>query len=207
MKKEIFFVDFENIQNLHFKKKDGVQSSIILFVGSKQSSLNIDTLINLMSAFEFKIIKVEATTKNALDFSLSIEIGVNHQKEDLSVKFIIVSKDRDFEAVSSYMKNSGREIELQSNIAKTVVPVEKREPLITNKHLQEDKVAIFGKKVIEKFSLKNFSKAGKISTLENQILSMFKGDNLTKNELSKVIDYLQNVKFLRIEANNIIYKS
>lgn len=194
MKREIIFVDFENIQNLNFKKRDGVDSHIILFVGSKQNSLNIETLINLMSASEFNIVKVEASTKNALDFTLSIEVGRFHEREEIDTKFIVVSKDRGFEAVKTYIKMSGREIELLSDIhpkkAKVVVP-----------KIDEER----GEFLISHFSRENFPRATRLETLKNQIASIFRSEQIKESEVDAIVKYLQSVHFLKVNDKKIIY--
>ncbi len=201
MKREIFFVDFENIQNLQFKKRDDIESEIILFAGSKQSSLQIETLINLMSASLFKIVKVDATTKNALDFTLSIEVGSHHETEDIDTKFIIVSQDKGFEAVRLYIQNSGREIELRSNFHK-----ENPKPKVGKTSNQyHQRVITLGQEVIKRYSQPNFSRAGKVETFKNQISSLFRKEALKKEEIEDILHYLQDSRFIRIEKSSVIY--
>ena len=223
MVKEILFIDFENIQTYDFKHLVGANTHVILFVGSKQVNINIDTLVDLMSGLAFDVVKIRTRTKNALDFSLSIEVGRFHEIEDLTTEFKIISNDKGFEAVASYITNHGRKIQLISNknidknskqdVKKPVYKVPEFEESVL-KELEEnevDEVEEFSKyktladKVIHHFDTSKISKATKVKTLSNQIRSILKADKVKHSDTFKIIEYLKNIGYLSIYNTKVIY--
>ncbi len=218
MKKEIIFIDFENIQNIRFRKNKNVESHIVLFVGSKQSHINIDTLVNLTSGATFKVIKVNHGRKNALDFYLAVEMGRYHEREDIETKFKVVSNDRDFDTLVEYFKRDGRDVELVSSRDK--MPQSNRDTDVMSRKIfpysykeqesysgdfslsNRDIDMVRGDQIINHFENSNSTRASRLETLHNQIASHFKRDGITPDEVNSIIDYLKKIGYIAIDQNN-----
>ncbi|HIC10931.1 MAG TPA: NYN domain-containing protein [Campylobacterales bacterium] len=212
MKKEIIFIDFENVQNINFKPNRNIESHIILFVGLKQTHINTDVLAKLTKGATFRVVKVNSTRKNALDFYLAIELGRYHEREDIKTKFKVVSNDRDFSSCIDYISQDGRDVEIiSSNIPKSNSEMQKDSEknsetaslLMSNRHVNSAR----GDRFINHLENSNSTRATKLNGLRNQIGAYFRGEQIQPNDIDYIIRHLQKSDYISIDDNgNVIYK-
>lgn len=103
-----YFIDYENIgeNGLSGVDKLGEGDIVALFYSRNAGKISFDMHRKLSAtAAKMEYHRVEASTKNALDFQLSSYLGylISLHPED---KFVIVSKDNGYNAVIAFWKNA-----------------------------------------------------------------------------------------------------
>jgi hypothetical protein len=102
-----YLIDFENV---HQNGLEGLNrltenDSVIIFIGSKETSVPIETLYRVVnSPAQIKIKKMKKTADNYLDFQLATCLGGLVMSDPVNTEFFIISNDRDFESVIDYWK-------------------------------------------------------------------------------------------------------
>ena len=99
------FVDMENIGEVDLAPLAELPVNVTLLIGKKQTTLSkqlVDQITQL--PFEVRLVKVGATRKNALDFSLVFHLGQMAGRHP-DAHFHIVSGDkRDFDMIVAHMQ-------------------------------------------------------------------------------------------------------
>ncbi|EJF06556.1 hypothetical protein ThvES_00013590 [Thiovulum sp. ES] len=196
-------IDFENIHDFSVPKVENLDIKFYLFTGAKQKNISIELLQSILEYNKLEIIPVTSIGENALDFSLSVEMGVLHKTEEPNVEFYVLSKDRGFDFAVNYLKKKyGRKVRrvegFQFLSPKTETTTKTTPPKV-EKEKQADR-----SKMLNQFYQKyaNFlnSTAQPISKREegakNQIRSFFRVENLQENEINYLYNRLQKNGFL-----------
>ena len=99
------FVDFENVQEIDLDRIANKPAKIALILGQRQKSLPI-ALVRLIQKYPQQVRLVETVLdgKNALDFVLSYEIGVESERDPTGY-FHILSRDKGFDALIKHLKD------------------------------------------------------------------------------------------------------
>lgn len=104
------FIDYENVQEIDLALPAGVAVSLVLLVGEKQKSLRTDLVEQLLArADNVHLVRMGASGKNALDFTLAYHVG-RAMAADPAGYFHIVSKDKGFDALVKHLKAQGHRI-------------------------------------------------------------------------------------------------
>lgn len=118
------FVDLENIgslKNISIEKYD----KIYVFAGSHQSNISL-TSNSTKKFVELKILKIQETSKDNLDFHLSYYLGKFDSLAKKDIVFTVISNDTGFDNLIKHISNTGRKckrfkIENKENKEKTKV--------------------------------------------------------------------------------------
>jgi hypothetical protein len=101
-----FLVDYENVGNcdgLHGVDVLSESDTLIIFYSQCCGKIRYDFLKAIKeSDCDFKIMKLQNTGKNALDFYIAAECGVLSEKGE--TQLAIISKDKGFKAVQDFFK-------------------------------------------------------------------------------------------------------
>jgi hypothetical protein len=175
-------IDMENIcPNMgSLKPKDRV----IVFVGSKQSSINLE-LAKALQPLGDKVsyIKIGLGGKNALDFILAAKVGEIFAK-DAKHSVVICSRDTGFDALVEHFSKQGCAItRSEEGLNKTKSP---------NEEMLENLVS----------RLKNMdrNRPASITGLSNMIKSSF------RQNPTKIIKWLTDQKIITVTNNKITYR-
>lgn len=97
-------VDYENIQPVDFPVLEDPHVSVIIFVGSKQSTISFDMASRLQPLGKnVSYVKVSRQGSNALDMHIAYYIG-RIAKTFPQTRFEIISKDKGFDALICHLK-------------------------------------------------------------------------------------------------------
>jgi len=106
-----FLVDFENVQPPDLGLLCDPGYRVKFFHGPHQNKLDMDVVKALQPLGDrVEYIQSDRHGKNALDFHVAFYIGrllEKHQANGKTARFVVVSKDRDFEPVLSHVRSLG----------------------------------------------------------------------------------------------------
>lgn len=110
--KKYYLVDYENTGDTCFDliKNDGLskEDEVIIFFSEKAYRADLEEIYKISKA-RLKLIKAENGSSNSLDFLLVFYLGsIVEEKE--SCKYIIISEDKDYDAVINYLKEENVDI-------------------------------------------------------------------------------------------------
>ncbi|SLP11765.1 Uncharacterised protein [Klebsiella pneumoniae] len=107
-------VDYENVQPSVNRFARRPETHFVIFVGHQQDRVNFDLAAILQPLGErAEYVKIHGTGSNALDFHIALFVGKITQR-DPSASFIIMSNDKGYDPVISYLNANGTQIERQS---------------------------------------------------------------------------------------------
>ena len=97
------FVDFENVQEIDLRLIAQKPVHVTLLIGKNQSKLDFELVdqIHRLGA-QVELVKLESSGRNALDLTLAFYLGRSAQRNP-GAQFCVVSKDKDFEPMISYL--------------------------------------------------------------------------------------------------------
>lgn len=106
-------VDYENVQPSVNRFATRSETHFIIFVGHQQDRVNFD-LASILQPLggRAEYVKIHGTGSNALDFHIALFIGKITQR-DPNAAFVIMSNDKGYDPVISYLNASGTKIERQ----------------------------------------------------------------------------------------------
>ncbi len=103
------FVDYTNLLEYKFKKLEKVASRIFVFIEASQENIPLSLVRQTQNAGKnLRWIVVSNATKGKLNYHIAFIMGKLHQKLSKDVEFAVVSNDVDFDALVSYINDSGR---------------------------------------------------------------------------------------------------
>ncbi len=106
-----YFIDYENRPFVPYEELKS-NDRVILFLGHNQKSFSVDfmkKLLNLKRKVGIEIIQVSGISPNNVDFHLSYELGTQHEAADYGILFVVISKDKGFDNLISYINTQGRQ--------------------------------------------------------------------------------------------------
>ncbi|MFQ5446154.1 MAG: PIN domain-containing protein [Saprospiraceae bacterium] len=103
------FIDFENLQQVKFKKLEKVASKIFVFIDAGIEHLPL-ALVQQMQRFgkSLKWVIVDNPGSENLNYHIAFVMGKFHQKLELDVEFAVVSHDPDFDTLVGFINASNR---------------------------------------------------------------------------------------------------
>lgn len=111
--KSIYFVDYENTQDIFAFKKSHPESEIVLMFGLLHTNLKVNTLTNL-SGRKIHCFKNNFAGPNVADSFLMYIVGLFESRYDLDVNFVFVSKDKMFSKMIADIKQMNNMLEKRS---------------------------------------------------------------------------------------------
>lgn len=185
------FVDFENIQETDLNRIANKPVKVWLVLGERHKTLPVK-LVKLIQKLPGQVNLVETglNGKNALDFVLACEIGIEVQK-DREGYFHVLSRDKGFDALIKHLKC--KDVHAARHAAFNEIPI------LMN---LEERV----KSLIERWKSKKTSQPKKRAALESEIQA-FSGKILSPDEVAETIQKLVAEKIITIsETGGILYK-
>jgi hypothetical protein len=192
-------IDFENIHDFSVSKVENLDIKFYIFTGAKQKNISIELLQSILQYGKPEILPITSIGENALDFSLSVEMGILHKTEDPNIEFYVLSKDRGFDFAVNYLKKKyGRKVRRVEGLQFLSPKTETASPK------PEKEKTVDKSKMLNQFYQKyaNFlnSTAQPISKREdgvkNQIRSFFRAENLQESEINYLYNRLKKNGFL-----------
>jgi len=104
----IYFVDFENIQQIPDSKTLGKTDKLIMFVGVRQSTFKIDLVKNLLLHKRVEIKNITQQGKNNLDFFICFYLGFYHRTAKKNIEFAVISNDKGYDPLIEAINLQGR---------------------------------------------------------------------------------------------------
>jgi len=165
------YVDFENVQETDLDRIADKPVKVRLILGERHKSLPV-RLVKLIQRFseQVRLVETGLNGKNALDFVLAYEIGVESEKDPHGY-FHVLSRDKGFDALISHLKDKGilaarhalfSEIPVLMNLAERV------------------------NLLASQFKVNQTNRPKKQKTLESQIQAVF-GKTLSPGEVEETI--------------------
>ena len=185
------FVDFENVQETDLDRIANKPVKVRLVLGERHKSLPVK-LVKLIQKFaeQVRLIETGLNGKNALDFVLAYEIGVESE-QDPQGYFHVLSRDKGFDALIRHLK--ARDVLAARHATFSEIPV-----LMNPAERVQLLAAHF------KAHLTNRPK--KQTTLESQMQAIF-GKTLSPGEVEETIRGLVTEKIITFsEKGEVAYK-
>ena len=194
MQTNYVLIDFENVQPKNLEILEKHPFKIFVFVGANQTKVPFD-LATAMQNFgdSAQYIKISGNGKNALDFHVAFYIGqLSHQ--DPKGLFHIISKDKGFDPLIKHLRAKKIRVQREKDLAE--IPVLRISSATNN----DAKISA----IIKNLSGRGQARPRKVKTLSNTINSLF-SPKLNEKELSKLINILQEQKYIAIKDSNVSY--
>jgi hypothetical protein len=103
-------VDFENVPHLELPLAQDVAMTLVLLVGEKQKKLKTELVEQLLARAEHvQFVRLTVSGRNALDLTLAYHLG-RIMAAQPSGHFHIISKDKEFDALVTYLRAQGKQI-------------------------------------------------------------------------------------------------
>jgi hypothetical protein len=182
------FVDFENVQETDLDRIADKPVKVSLVLGERHKSLPVK-LVKLIQKFseQVRLIETVLNGKNALDFVLAYEIGIESEK-DPNGYFHILSRDKGFDALIRHLKN--KNIFAARHAAFSEISV------LMN-HAERVKL------LAAHFKANQNSRPKKRKTLESQIQAVF-GKTLSAKEVDDTIHGLVSEKIIALSEKDAV---
>lgn len=185
------FIDFENVQETDLDRIANKPVKVWLILGERHKSLPLK-LVKLIQKFpqQVRLVETGLNGKNALDFVLAYEIGVESEK-DRTGYFHVLSQDKGFDALIRHLK--GKDVLAARHIAFSEIP------LLMN-------IAERVKLLASHFKVNQTTRPKKRTTLGSQIQARF-GKVLSPEEVEDTIQALVTGKIIAVSAKGeVAYK-
>ena len=185
------FIDFENVQETDLERIANKPVKVRLILGERHKSLPVK-FVKLIQKYseQVRLVETGLNGKNALDFVLAYEIGVESEKDPHGY-FHILSRDKGFDALIKHLKDKGvraarhaafSEISVLMNLAERV------------------------QLLVSQFKANQTSRPKQRKTLESQMQAVF-GKTLSPAEVEETIHGLVTEKIITLsEKGEVDYK-
>ena len=123
------FVDFENVQTIELASLGKKNAQVILLLGGKQKQLPVALVQQLLKhPARIRIIEMDRSGKNALDFVLAYYVG-QAVAGDPGGSFHVVSGDKDFDPLIAHLRSNHILAYRQENLSLTPISTEEKRGL------------------------------------------------------------------------------
>ena len=185
------FVDFENVQETDLDRIANQPVKVRLVLGERHKSLPVK-LVKLIQKFaeQVRLVETGLNGKNALDFVLAYEIGVESEKDPTGY-FHVLSRDKGFDALIRHLK--AKDVLAARHAAFSEIPV------LMNLAERVQHLAAH-------FKANPTNRPKKQKTLESQMQVVF-GKTLSSGEVEDTIRGLVTEKIIALsEKGEVAYK-
>lgn len=184
-------VDFENVQETDLDRIANKPVKVTLLLGEQHKSLPVK-LVKLIQKYpaQVRLVETGLNGKNALDFVLAYEIGVESEKDSKGY-FHVLSRDKGFDALIRHLKDKG--VLAARHTAFSEIPV------LMN-------LAERVKLLASYFKANQANRPKKRKTLESQIQMVF-GKTLSPGEVGDTVRGLFTENIITLsEKDEVAYK-
>ena len=103
------FIDYENLQNIRLTDLNRENLHVLIFVGKNQHAIPFGLVTDAqLFGDRLEWIKIEREGRNNLDFHICFVMGQLDTKLDKNAAFVVLSRDKGFDAVVQYINGRGR---------------------------------------------------------------------------------------------------
>lgn len=202
MRKNIYFLDFENLQSSEEELKKYIDDSceIFLFHGVNQNNFPAYWVsVGIQLGHRLHRVQLKESASNALDFFIAYYIGLLSQEADI-LHFHIISNDKGYDPLIDHLREKGRVINRISrphnqslHIVSSNSPITAIDPELVN-------IAIRILSLNSRPSIKEKL----INVINNTIYCNYKGQH-SLPEIDVFLAHLQSEKLITIHEEKIDY--
>ena len=179
MAKKYILIDYENVKAVDLEPIFDKPYHLMVFVGASQSKISTDFAMQVQNLRAAEYVRISGNGHNALDFHIAYMIGRLAEREP-DASFHIVSKDRGFDPLITYIKGGKTKISRVGDLFE--IPALRLPKAVSDDGIIDD--------VVKNLAGRSSSKPRKLRTLASTIGSLFK-DGLSDDEVQSVIARLQ----------------
>lgn len=226
MKKNYVFIDYENVQPETLDALDRENVRIVVFIGTKQTRIPVETVLLLQSMGErAQYVQITGNGPDALDFHIAFYTGLMAAQEP-DAYFHIISKDTGFDPLIQHLKDKKIRVSRVDDVseiplvkaanAKTTqdqlgTVIEHLLEQATNAKTTQNKQAANSKTtqdkldiVIQSLQQRGASRPKTTTALANTILSIFK-KTLSEEEVALIVRKLQEQGIITVKETKVSY--
>jgi len=216
--KNIYFIDFENVQNFSYESLDKDRDMVVIFVGHAQSKISFDVVNRTQRLGDsVRWIKMAGSGRNALDFHIAYYLGFfNSAQEELGGdhKVYIVSNDGDYDVLIKHIQEGGfscerigvrKEVKCEEQVSiKGAVESAKKDSHVDSIVKFKSSVEVFDHLVSTLRKQEKLKRPRTAGTLKNHVVAHYqkKTEGLL---VDKVLDLLVANKKILVKDGRISY--
>lgn len=180
-----FLVDYENVHSAGIKNIPGIGhgDTVIVFYSQNCTNVTLDVFNNIEKLnLKFSSKKVNAGTKNALDFQLSSFLGYLISEEKEKSKYHIVTNDNGYEAVAKFWSAENYDVDcIKINTQKKAASFDEVKQCIGKKNDPKAVTEIFNrcqtKQEIQSELARYFGDSDKANKIHQKLKPLYKKRN------------------------------
>lgn len=224
MKINYVFIDYENVQVQSLDLLNSEYFKVFLFLGANNTKLPISLFISVHAMAErVKLITLDRSGKNALDFYITYYLGTEVAKDSTGI-FHIISKDSGFDPLIQHLKTkkilSARSPSIEEMpcfkpaVERVVDAIKEQHPISllpeikineqkinNNSTLQEKSLTL---QIIEFINNKKTSKPATRKSMLNTLQAKF-GKEISLQNIENILNRLIKSEFIKMNGEKIIY--
>ena len=193
MAKKYILIDYENVKAVNLEPIFDKPYHLMVFVGASQSKISTDFAMQVQNLRAAEYVRISGNGHNALDFHIAYVIGRLAEREP-DASFHIVSKDRGFDPLITYIKGRKTKISRVGDLFE--IPALGLPKAVSDDGIIDD--------VVKNLSGRGSSKPRKLRTLASTIGSLFK-DGMSDDEVQSVIARLQARGVIVVDQEKVSY--
>jgi len=191
----VVLIDFESVQPQSLAALEQDHYRVIVFVGATQAKLPFEVVTAIQRMGDrAQYVKISGSGPNALDFHIAFYIG-QLAAQDPTTFFHIISKDTGFDPLIRHLKS--RHIFAARSASIEEMPQAKP----SSKKLASERAQMFAESLRQPKS----TKPRTVETLGRHIITFFKKQQLSPDEVTAVIDVLQRLGYVSVLAGKVTY--
>lgn len=205
--KTILFIDYENVQNLDFSSIQLEDIEVKIFVGQSQNKIPFELVQSIQGlGHRVEWIKIEGSGNNSLDFHIAFYLG--RVSNNLSnSKFIVLSKDKGFDPLISYLKKQNIQCSRIEEISKLQQTNKTKSPNHQNTQNSPKSTDTLISKIINHLSkITQNSRPKTRSSLRQYIKSLLRSHQLGEKQIDAIIETLFSENKLSEVSNRLVYQ-
>jgi hypothetical protein len=196
LKNSFVLVDFENIQPKNVSLLSGTPFKVKVFVGTNQAKVPLEMARALQAIGpNAEYIQISGSGRNALDFHIAYYLG-RLAAENPGAELHVISKDKGFDPLIKYL--TAQEVTCHRWTSIADIPLAKAAKAKSG----QDPVDV----VIENLEKRKASKPRTLKTLRSTISARL-GNQITDEELDRIIDELAKRQVIKVSAGKISYET
>jgi len=191
----VVLIDFESVQPQSLAALEQDHYRVIVFVGATQAKLPFEVVTAIQRMGDrAQYVKISGAGPNALDFHIAFYIG-QMAAQDPTTFFHIISKDTGFDPLIRHLKS--RHIFAARSASIEEMPQAKP----SSKKLAGERAQMFAESLRQPKS----TKPRTVETLGRHIITFFKKQQLSADEVAAVIADLQRLGYVSVLAGKVTY--
>jgi len=191
----VVLIDFESVQPQSLAALEQDHYRVIVFVGATQAKLPFEVVTAIQRMGDrAQYVKISGSGPNALDFHIAFYIG-QIAAQDPTTFFHIISKDTGFDPLIKHLK--ARHIFAARSASIEEMPQAKP----SSKKLASERAQMFAESLRQPKS----TKPRTVETLGRHIVTFFKKQQLSADEVAAVIADLQRLGYVSVLLGKVTY--